>query len=578
MNNKSIYTIKEEFLSYLRGAGKALATIRNFERSLKYFYDFLKTQELSLISEINPDIIMRYQDYVYENLDHSQSTLKFYINDIRRFFDHLKRMGAVYDNPIRDIQIKQKKIENIEVITRYYSLEEIVRRYRHFLKTKKISFSFFDTERVHINTFIVFLEKQGFSSIYKVTSSIIEIYMQYLNSPGYFDDGGYLNQFCQIEKLRSLRRFYKWLIKEKMIRDDPTAYLEIGKHERWLKAQKRPKKANKDQSKTQIQTFVDKFLEYKNSLGLSPKTIIRFSYCLNVFLRFLKQRNIETIEAVGKQDILCYLNYLSNTHINPFGNRLAQATKSTLMNTVKQFFCFLYRFEYVSKDPTQTIDSLKSDSGIPRTLMTQREIDTILDLPDLSSPKGMRDKAILETLYSTGMRASELCHLKEEDIDFSQGFVRINFPKGGRPQQRIIPIGRIALQYVNLYLNQARDYFLNGNPDILFLSKSGKQLMADDLRGIVRGYAFKAGLRKNITTHSFRVTCATEMLKNKADIRYVQQQLGHKKITSTQIYTRLAPVDLKSVHQKTHPRENKIMQNEPKDAFLACGFEHKTDT
>lgn len=167
------------------------------------------------------------------------------------------------------------------------------------------------------------------------------------------------------------------------------------------------------------------------------------------------------------------------------------------------------------------------------------------------------------------MRASELCHLKEEDIDFAQGLVRINFPKGGRPQQRIVPIGRIALQCVNLYLNQARHYFLNGHPDILFLSKTGKQIDPDALREVIKGYTFKAGIRKNITTHSFRVTCATEMLKNKADIRYVQQQLGHKKITSTQVYTRLAPVDLKSVHQKTHPRERKI--TESKEDALSAG-------
>ena len=176
-------------------------------------------------------------------------------------------------------------------------------------------------------------------------------------------------------------------------------------------------------------------------------------------------------------------------------------------------------------------------------------------MPNTNTKIGIRDKAILETLYSTGIRASELAFLKIEDIDFAQGLIRINNAKGGRPFQRIIPIGKIALTYINIYITQARSYFLNGEPEILFLSKTGKRLDQNDLRNTIKSYCFKARLTKNITTHSFRVTCATEMLKNKADIRFIQQQLGHKKITSTQKYARVVPIDLKKVHSQTHPRE-----------------------
>ncbi|UCB57636.1 MAG: tyrosine-type recombinase/integrase [Candidatus Omnitrophota bacterium] len=562
MKDNSLYNAKEMFLSGLKASGRVSFTIENYQRSLRYFFHFLEEKKIGLVQEVSQDVIAQYQDYAYEKMDYSEKTLAFYINDIRRFFDYLIRQGIVCANPVKDVHIKQKRVERVEVITRYYSLEEIVRKYKQHLKTKGVSFNFYEIELVNLNTFIYFLNKTGINSIYKVTSSQIEGYKEYLNSDTYFDDGKYLNSLCQIGKLRSLRRFYKWLLKEKMIKNDSTAYLDIGRHQRFLKGQKR-KSANQEEPKSQIQLYIDKFLEYKQSLGLSDATIRRLKCHLNVFSSFLRQRNLTFVEAIRKEDILCYLIYLSNVYTTPFGKHLAQATKTGLMSTVRQFFAFLYRFEYIQKDPVLTIESLKSDQGIPRTLMSQREVNTILDMPDLTRPLGIRDKAVLETLFSTGMRASELCYLKKDDIDFVQGLVRINHAKGGRPMQRIVPIGRIALYYINLYVNHSRDFFLNGHPGILFLSKSGKLLSHNDLREMIKGYSFKAGFRKNITTHSFRVTCATEMLKNKADIRYVQQQLGHKKITSTQIYTRLAPVDLKIVHQKTHPREKAAGNNTP---------------
>lgn len=146
--------------------------------------------------------------------------------------------------------------------------------------------------------------------------------------------------------------------------------------------------------------------------------------------------------------------------------------------------------------------------------------------------------------------------------------VRINHPKGGNNHQRVIPIGRVALDYLNEYIAKSRPYLENGHPEVLFLSYSGKRINTEAVLNIVKKYAFKCGFRKNITPHSFRVTCATLMLRHKAGLRYVQEQLGHKDITSTQLYTRLTPLDLKSVHHKTHPRERKITPSK-KDALSA---------
>lgn len=562
MSETSLDMVKERFLDYLKEAGKAPATITNYSRTLTYFCRFLKEKGVSSITEIPPDIIQEYQNYVYKIQDKAEETLKFYIKDIKRFFDYLIKMGVASCNPALGIKVKPKTIETVELITRYYSIDEIFRKYRHYLKDKDISFSFYQHETAHINSFIFFLEKENINSIYKVSPSLVDKYKEYLNSSGY-NGGKILNIYDQIEKLRSLRRFYKWLIKEKIHKFDPTRHLRIGEHGRYLKENGNGKdKTATIPPQTQIQIYQDKFLEYKKSLGLSHRTIGRVRTYLNIFIRYLKSKDIVTIEAVKKEDILSYLNYLSNGYKTHNGKYLTQSTKSGLIGAVKNFFQFLVRFEYLEKDPTVHIDSLKPDNGLPRTLMSQREVDILLDMPDLSTVIGIRDKAILETLYSTGMRASELCSLRIDDIDFTQGFVRINHPKGGRPQERIVPIGKVALHYITEYLNNARKHLLNGSPDILFLSKRGKILTHDDVCSIVKGYVFKAHFKKNITSHSFRVTCATEMLKNKADIRYVQQQLGHKKITSTQLYARVIPIDLKKVHSETHPRERHYRQEQ----------------
>lgn len=568
VSKDSLDFVRERFINYLKESAKSPRTIGNYKVTLKHFYDFLKEKSITAISDISQAIILQYQDYVYETLDYSQGTLKFYINDLRRFFDHLIKLGIVYTNPVLDIQIKQKKIEPVDVISRYYSTEELIRKYKHRLREKMISFLFYERERASINTFISFIQKKGINSIYKVNSNLIEEYRKYLSSSEY-NNGKGSNIYVQIEKLRALKRFYKWLIKEKILKDNPSAYLDILGYMKILR--KQPKNSPKPQKicpKGPIQLYQDKYLEYKKSIGLNDGTIKGHRHSFNLFNKFLKSRGITTPEAVGKEEILCYLNYLCNIYKTSKGSPLSQNTKSRLICVVRKFFSFLMRFEYIQKDPTQTIDTLKSDDGIPRTLMSPKEVNTLLNMPDLTKPTGIRDRAMLETLYSTGIRATELCFLRKDDIYFTQGLIRINHPKGGREQQRVIPIGKMALHYIILYLNKARDYLAKEATDILFLSMRGKQLCQSELRRIIQGYVFKARFRKNITTHSFRVTCATEMLRNKADIRYVQQQLGHKKITSTQIYTRVVPVDLKKVHSQTHPRERFKPESSPKQSDL----------
>ncbi len=554
-SERSLDKIKDNFINDLRKSKRSPFTIANYDRSLKCFYGFLGNKGIDDISGVNEGIIIAYQDYVYKTLDHAEGTLRFYLNDIRRFFDYLIQQGVASDNPAKTIELKAKKIETVDIVTRYYSIGEIISQYRQHLKNNGISFSFYEHERISLDTYFNFLKREKISSIYKATSSLMEKYKKYLCSPAY-NNGKGLNANDQIEKLRSLRRLYKWLIKKRVIRDDPTGYLELGRYEKELKSRARGKsQAIKKAPENELIHHKDMFLQYSASIGLDHKTIIKKRGYLNSFTTYLTKRDITKILSVKKEDILAYLNYLTGVYKTRQGKSLSQGTKAEMVNAVKMFFQFLTRFEYIPKDITIYIDSVKYGRGLPKTILTRDEIDMILKLPDLNTAIGLRDRAILETLYSTGMRATELRMLKEEDIDFTQGMVRINYPKGGVSRQRIVPIGKAALYYVLQYIEKGRRSLQNGTTDILFLSHTGKGLRNSDLRTIIKKYVFKAKIRKNITTHSLRISCATEMLRNNADIRYIQQLLGHRQISTTQIYTRIMPIDLKKIHSQTHPRE-----------------------
>jgi integrase/recombinase XerD len=239
---------------------------------------------------------------------------------------------------------------------------------------------------------------------------------------------------------------------------------------------------------------------------------------------------------------------------------------------VKALFEYLRLSLRVQHDPTHVIELPKVGKGIPHVLMSRHEVEKLLALPDVATPMGVRDRAIMEVFYSSGLRLNELCHLKEEDLLFQEGMVRVMVPKGGPSKQRVVAIGRTACEWVRRYLDEARPVIVGKNkPEYLFINSEGGSLQKQNLVNVMRNYRLKAGFKKQITTHSFRVTCATEMLRNRADIRYVQAQLGHESLKSTQIYARVLPTDLKKVHQRTHPRERRrssVIASEAKQSHL----------
>ncbi len=306
-----------------------------------------------------------------------------------------------------------------------------------------------------------------------------------------------------------------------------------------------------------LKSLMIKFLDYEKSRGKSKGTLIKYKKGLVVFFHFLEEDGISTIDQINKKHMLKYFISLSN-YIGVRGQPASNSYKNHLLWSVKVFFRFMVRFDFLAKDPSLDLESIKEEKGLPRTCLNKKEMLAILEKPALSNdPLCLRDKAIMEILFSTGMRSNEMCSLNIEDIDYQQGMVRINNPKGGKVYQRIVPIGDLAIKDIKKYMREARPQIINSEGKALFLSFSGKRIQCEAVLNIVKKYAYQCGFRKNITPHSFRVTCATMMLRNGADIRYVQEQLGHKKITSTQIYTRLVPVDLKNAHRRFHPRERR---------------------
>jgi integrase/recombinase XerD len=219
---------------------------------------------------------------------------------------------------------------------------------------------------------------------------------------------------------------------------------------------------------------------------------------------------------------------------------------------LRAFFKWLVRHRHVLYNPTADLEMPRLESRLPKDVLSVAEAEQILAQATSADPVTRRDRAILETLYSTGMRRGELAGLSVYDLDWERGTVRIRQGKGGK--ERIVPIGRRALAWLDTYLQEGRPHLaLWPEEPALFLTTQGDPLRPKGLSKLVRGYILRAGVGKEGACHLWRHTMATLMLENGADVRYIQEMLGHSKLESTQIYTRVSIGQLKAVHTATHP-------------------------
>jgi len=464
-------------------------------------------------------------------------------------------------NLAKDIEVLPTPVKEQKQLAHFYTYEEIMRRYLGS-KEVRVSYAYLNQVKKHLNGFIKFLIANEVGSVYVVTESMLLKYRNFLWDELIQMKDTALVVRSQVERLRRVVFLFQYLNKEGILMDNPAQGLNWDSYYREIieKAKTLPEKPKKNNDLTELEELGVKFCEYETGKGKSPKTVQVYKKGLKVFFGFLENKGILNLAQVTKRNALEYFDYIYK-YLGDSGNPISDNYKNYLLNTVSLLFRYLVRYEYLTKDPTEDLERIKEQRGLPHACMNEKEVDKMLEQPTLSrDPLSIRNKAIMEVLYSTGIRNDELSHLNIGDIDYQEGLIRINYPKGGKNFQRVVPIGKVAIKFVQFYLKEARPALQNGDPDALFVSNIGHRLLNEGILNVVKEYAFQCGFRKHITTHSFRATCATLMFKNGADSRYVQKQLGHKRSSSTEPYIQLVPSDLKAIHQKCHPRERKFKQ------------------
>jgi integrase/recombinase XerD len=297
---------------------------------------------------------------------------------------------------------------------------------------------------------------------------------------------------------------------------------------------------------------LEAYFNYLRAKGYTEGTI-RWQRCdLQAFQAYLDQQEIPDFNLVTPETIQAYLAQLKKRQLSP-------RTRQAHLSAIKGLFSYLAQQGLATTDPAAGIEPPKPLATLPE-VPTEAEILQLLAVPDLRTPVGIRDRAILELLYSSGIRRQELINLNLSDVDMENGYLQVI--QGKNHKDRMVPIGDTALKFVEAYLKLVRWWFLrNPGERALFIdSAKGNRLSPQTVKHIVAKTIRKTGITKKVTPHTLRHAMATHLLRNQADIRHIQMMLGHASVATTEIYTRLAIDDLKAVCRRAHPhgRRNSI--------------------
>jgi integrase/recombinase XerD len=288
-----------------------------------------------------------------------------------------------------------------------------------------------------------------------------------------------------------------------------------------------------------LQVFLD-FLSVEK--GLSVNTVLSYSRDVQKLFRFFRKEKIHWLKA-GEEDLIRFIHHQSRAGLSP-------RSMARVISSLKSFYRFLVLDGILKKNPAVDLSSPKTWLALPKFL-TVEEVESLLRQPDEENVRGVRDKAMLELLYATGLRASELVSLKIKDLNLEDGFL-LCLGKGGK--ERLVPIGESAVRAVRKYLDGARPKLLKQSSEFLFVTQRGGAFTRQGFWKLLKGYARKAGLDLKISPHILRHSFATHLLERGADLRSVQLMLGHSQITTTQIYTHVSRKRLRRVYDKFHPR------------------------
>lgn len=300
------------------------------------------------------------------------------------------------------------------------------------------------------------------------------------------------------------------------------------------------------------------FLEWTCAVGLAEQTARIRKTALDDFIRWADQSGIDSAGQIDPHlldDYQCRLYRYRKRD----GAALAASTRVTRLNAIKAFCKWLTKQGHVTSNPATEIVIPRLARRLPGHVLTVSEARRVLRGPDTAKPSGVRDRAMLELLYSTGMRRMELVQVELDDLDLQARTLLIRRGKGGR--DRVVPFGQKALAWIHRYLARVRGTLDPGTAATLFLTDYGEPFTKNRLGDLVRRYVVAAGVRAPGACHLFRHACATHMLENGADIRYIQALLGHADLSTTQIYTHVCITRLRDVHAATHPRESIVRHN-----------------
>lgn len=313
--------------------------------------------------------------------------------------------------------------------------------------------------------------------------------------------------------------------------------------------------------------YLAAFLDWSHGAGYTERTCETRENVIRWFIAWCAERGIAKPQEVTRPILERYQRHLYH-YRKSNGEPLGYSTQVHRVVPLKSFFKWLARENHILYNPAADLAMPRLPRRLPKHVLTQAEVETVMNQPELATPAGVRDRAILETLYSTGMRRMELVNLKVFDVDTERGSVMIREGKGRK--DRFIPVGARACAWLDRYRDDVRPLLVAAGDDAtLFLTDYGEPFIKRRLGDLVRRYVQAANIGKSGSCHLFRHACATHMLENGADIRFIQALLGHADISTTQIYTEVSLTKLKAVHELTHPA--KLERAAREDAATAKG-------
>jgi integrase/recombinase XerD len=311
---------------------------------------------------------------------------------------------------------------------------------------------------------------------------------------------------------------------------------------------------------------LDLYQQYAEQQHMAACTLRWKRKVITFFIQWMELKQIDDLRDVTFDDVRQYQAYLAKRR-KPNGDLSSKAYQNSLLWTLNDFYTLLHQRGKVLVNPCAELPPLRKPRRLPRGVLTGSQVTRLLQAPDVKKPFGFRDRAMLELLYSSGLRGIEVCQLSLYDIDFDQRLVRIVQGKGRK--DRLVPAGRTTLNYVAKYIEQVRPIHAARNRKgqgltRLFLTILGTPFNTKYLYQQIKRYRRMADLGDSVTTHSLRHACATEMLRGGANVRHVQEMLGHAHLSTTQVYTHVIPHDLKKVHIETAPSERRRVIDVPK--------------